>query len=106
MKYLFWISVKANKLLDFTFREKLLKQRSSFKRDLFLVFSLLITIISWLVIVAAPPFIFGWFLTAFGVPFKVKDIFQFLSFFVWIWILSLQKTRDQKNKMNSKKRAK
>ena len=37
MKYLFWISVKANKLLDFTFREKLLKQRSSFKRDLFLV---------------------------------------------------------------------
>ena len=55
-------------------------------------------------LVAAPPFIFGWFLTAFGVPFKVKDIFQFLSFFVWIWILSLQKTRDQKNKMNSKKK--
>ena len=97
MKYLFWISVKANRFLDFTFRQgkELLKQRSSFKRDFFLILSLLLTIISWLVIVIAPPFIFGWLLTAFGVPFKVMDLLKFLSFFVWIWILSLQKTRDQ-----------
>ena len=97
MKYLFWLSVKVNSLLEFGLNQgkELFTKRSSFKNDSLLIFSCLLSIITVLIVVVSPPFIFGWLLTAIGVPFKVMDLLKFLSFFVWIWILSLQKTRDQ-----------
>ena len=97
MKYLFWISVKVNRLLEFGLNQgkELFTKRSSFKNDSLLILSCLLSIITVLIVVVSPPFIFGWLLTAIGVPFKVMDLLKFLSFFVWIWILSLQKTRDQ-----------
>ena len=97
MKYLFWISVKVNRLLEFGLNQgkELFTKRSSLKNDSLLILSCLLSIITVLIVVVSPPFIFGWLLTAIGVPFKVMDLLKFLSFFVWIWILSLQKTRDQ-----------